>query len=68
MAMGLTLAIGLMLRPATSPSMPAADPAQDFAMLSEADNLDMYEDLEFYAWLDAQPSSDASSSDWDLDS
>ena len=68
MAMGLTLAVGLMLRPATPPSMPAADPAQDFAMLTEADNLDMYDDLEFYAWLDAQPASDGSSSGWDLDS
>lgn len=67
-AMGLTLAVGLLLRPGVTPTVPFVDPAQDFAMLSEADDLDMYEDLEFYAWLDAQPSSDGSFSDWDQDS
>jgi hypothetical protein len=30
--------------------------AQDFDLLAGQDSLDLYEDLEFYAWLDAQQS------------
>lgn len=62
-AAALALAIGLAWR-APEP-MPKADPAQDFAMLAEGQDLDLYADLEFYAWLDAQPSSDAWPQDWD---
>lgn len=62
-AAALALAIGLAWR--TPEPLPAEDPAQDFAMLAEGQDLDLYADLEFYAWLDAQPSSDAWSQDWD---
>jgi hypothetical protein len=33
---------------------PAAIEAQDFDLLAGQDSLDLYEDLEFYAWLDAE--------------
>lgn len=65
-AMGLTLAIGLWLRPGTDAPVPElGDPAQDFAMLANPDDLKMYDDLEFYAWLDSQQSSSDPWSDWD---
>lgn len=65
-AMGLTLAIGLWLRPGSETQVPElSDPAQDFAMLANPDDLKMYDDLEFYAWLDSQQSSSDPWSDWD---
>lgn len=65
-ALGLSLAIGLWLRPSTQTATPElSDPAQDFAMLASPDDLKMYDDLEFYAWLDAQQSASDPFSDWD---
>lgn len=57
------LAVGLWLgqgpgpeRPATSSTLslaPTIESAADMELLLAADNLEMLEDLEFYAWLDA---------------
>lgn len=52
----LVLGVGLAGKPAPSVPVGAAVPvsAQDFELLSADDNLELYqEDLDFYAWLDA---------------
>lgn len=56
-----SLAVAVMLWPRLVPTAPtppttAAMP-EDFTMLAGSDQLDLYEDLDFYAWLDAQPPS-----------
>lgn len=59
----LVLGVGLAGKPAPSlPGGTAAAPvsAQDFELLSSDDNLELYqEDLDFYAWLDADDSTPA---------
>lgn len=66
----LALAIGLWSRAPTPAEAVPSNPAEDFVMLSEGEQIDLYKDLEFYAWLDGQQSSDGSSADslvdWDL--
>ncbi|MEO5560449.1 MAG: hypothetical protein ABIO49_11215 [Dokdonella sp.] len=55
-ALALVLAFGLRQHPASSPmSAPVAiEPVVDADALASDDNLDLYENLDFYAWLDAQ--------------
>ncbi len=58
----LVLGVGLAGKPA--PTVPAGTTAtvsaQDFELLSSDDNLELYqEDLDFYAWLDADDSAPA---------
>jgi hypothetical protein len=54
-AFSLLVAIGWwgLRAPASAP-----DAATDFELLAGEDSPELYEDLEFYAWLDAQPSSE----------
>jgi hypothetical protein len=52
------LAVGLWLNRGADPGLPAApapaiESAADMDLLLAADSLEMLEDLEFYAWLDA---------------
>ena len=59
-ACALTLAIAIWPRLVPEPvPMPTAttSAADDFPMLAGADDLELYEELDFYAWLDAQPAS-----------
>ena len=55
-ALALVLAFGLGQHPALSPmSAPVAiEQVVDADALASDDNLDLYENLDFYAWLDAQ--------------
>jgi len=66
----LALAIGIVWRAPTPTEVAPQTPVEDFVMLSEGEQIDLYDDLEFYAWLDGQQSSDVSSADslvdWDL--
>jgi hypothetical protein len=41
-------------RPAGEPAPLPSDITDDFALIAEGEDLALYEDLEFYAWLDAQ--------------
>lgn len=57
------LAVGLWLNRSGGPGVPAAAPvavesAADMDLLLADDSLEMFEDLEFYAWLDADLSAD----------
>ncbi len=57
-AFSLTLAVALWPRlHSTNELVPVASSAEDFPMLAGEDDLDFYQDLDFYAWLDAQPAS-----------
>ena len=59
-ALSAVLVLALTLHPGDPArvSTAGADAAADFEMLSSQDTLDLVEDQEFYAWLDAQsPSS-----------
>lgn len=56
----LALAVALWPRLPSPPALPSAATsasAEDFPMLAGEDALDLYQDLDFYAWLDAQPAS-----------
>lgn len=58
----LVLGVGLSGPPSPTVPVGAAAPvsAQDFELLSADDNLELYqEDLDFYAWLDADDSAPA---------
>jgi hypothetical protein len=50
----LALAVALWRVP-SGPITPPAAELQDFELLASQDHIELYEDLEFYAWLDAQP-------------
>ena len=57
------LAVGLWLNPGVDRELPvqsstAALSADDMDLLLADDSLEMFEDLEFYAWLDAERSDD----------
>lgn len=53
LAASLVLAALALLRlPASAPPAPALD---DFEVLAAEDQLELYEDLEFYQWLRSQP-------------
>ncbi len=57
------LAVGLWLNPSVDRDLPVPGPAagltaDDMDLLLAADSLEMLEDLEFYAWLDADRSDD----------
>jgi hypothetical protein len=51
------VAVTLVLRDAAEPIPVVAEVAEfsDFDLLLEEDEFDLFEDLEFYAWLDEQP-------------
>jgi hypothetical protein len=52
----LTLAIAIRppgVTPPVSPPVPTTQP-EDFTMLAGDEQLDLYQELDFYAWLDAQ--------------
>lgn len=51
-AFGLVLAVLLVRTPEPALSAPPVA-AEDFAVIAGQDSLELYEDLEFYAWLDA---------------
>ncbi len=57
------LAVGLWLNPSVDRDLPVPSPAagltaDDMDLLLAADSLELLEDLEFYAWLDADRSDD----------
>lgn len=57
-AFSLALAVALWPRlQLQTETAPVTSNAQDFPMLAGEDDLDFYQDLDFYAWLDAQPAS-----------
>jgi hypothetical protein len=45
----------LVAQPWRAPIAPSAAVTDDFALLIDADNLDLLEQMEFYQWLDRQP-------------
>jgi hypothetical protein len=54
MASALAVAVVLVRQPETAAgALPVA--VEDFDVIAAQDSLELYEDLEFYAWLDAQP-------------
>lgn len=54
MASVLAVAVVLVRQPEpAAPALPVA--AEDFDVIAAQDSLELYENLEFYAWLDAQP-------------
>ncbi|MBK6726808.1 MAG: hypothetical protein IPG63_06035 [Xanthomonadales bacterium] len=60
LATAFSLALAIALWPQLVPEavpVPTAALPDDFPMLAEGDGLELYEDLDFYAWLDAQPAS-----------
>jgi hypothetical protein len=55
-AFTLVLAVGVWRGlPDRGSEAPLALEADDYAMLADADTFALAQDLEFYAWLDAQP-------------
>lgn len=58
-AFSLALAVAIWPRVLPSPVLPpeAGGSADDFSMLASEEQLELYGELDFYAWLDAQPSS-----------
>lgn len=58
-ACSLALAVAIWPRVMPQPlSLPTAvAQPEDFTMLAGEEQLDLYEELDFYAWLDAQPQS-----------
>lgn len=60
MASAFSLAVAVMLWPQLQQPVaptPTVSNADDFPMLAGEDDLDLYSELDFYAWLDAQPAS-----------
>ena len=56
LATAAVLAVAVVLVRTPEPASPAAPvAAEDFEVIAAQDSLELYEDLEFYAWLDAQP-------------
>lgn len=57
-AASIALAVFLLPRPSsmTTPIEPPAiaDSAEDFELLMDADQLSLYSDMDFYAWLESQ--------------
>jgi hypothetical protein len=56
-AAAASLVVAVVLAPRLGPVAPTADPAlggADLELLAASEDLALYEDLEFYAWLDAQ--------------
>lgn len=56
-ALALAVAIWPRLVPEPLPTPASAATADDFPMLAGSDSLELYEELDFYAWLDAQSAS-----------
>jgi len=55
LATAAVLAVAVVLVRIPEPATPAAPvAAEDFEVIAAQDSLELYEDLEFYAWLDAQ--------------
>lgn len=62
-ATAASLALAVAIWPRVVPSTVAPPTAvaapEDFSMLAGEEQLDLYQELDFYAWLDAQPSSES---------
>lgn len=58
LAVVAVLAGVLLLRDEPTPVVAAADEFSDFDLLLEEDEFDLFEDLDFYAWLDEQLEAD----------
>ena len=56
-SLAMAIAIWPRLVPEQLPAPPTGTLPEDFTMLAGSENLELYEELDFYAWLDAQPSS-----------
>jgi hypothetical protein len=56
-ALAIAAALPL-IRGGTGDAPPVAEAGADFEMLAGAEDLALYEDLEFYAWLDSQQPSE----------
>lgn len=58
-ACSLALAVAIWPRvvPQPVPAPTTASQPEDFTMLAGDEQLDLYQELDFYAWLDAQPQS-----------
>lgn len=56
-SLALAVAVWPRLMPETVPMPTAGTLPDDFTMLAGSENLELYEELDFYAWLDAQPAS-----------
>ena len=54
-SLALAVAIWPRLLPEPLPTPSAGTLPEDFSMLAGTENLELYEELDFYAWLDAQP-------------
>lgn len=54
-AASLVLAVMTMLPTSTDRNAPAVASVDDIEILFAKDDLNLYEDLEFYAWLDEEP-------------
>ena len=58
LAASLVLAVALRIDdPAIRPPIGEPSAAADFELISSEESIELYEDQEFYAWLDAQSSS-----------
>lgn len=55
-ALAIAAALPL-IRGDAEPALPVAEAGADFEMLATAEDLALYQDLEFYAWLETQPPS-----------
>ena len=56
-SLALAVAIWPHVVPPTVPVPAATTQPEDFTMLAGDEQLDLYQELDFYAWLDAQPQS-----------
>jgi ferric-dicitrate binding protein FerR (iron transport regulator) len=53
-ALAAVVAVGVVMWPGRTPPQPAAAALEDLEIVADSDNLDLLEDVEFYAWLDEQ--------------
>ena len=52
-AVAAVIAVGVVLWPGRAPQ-PGAAALEDLEIVADSDNLDLLQDVEFYAWLDEQ--------------
>lgn len=58
LASAAVLVLALMLRPSVAPSPASVEAAEDTELFAGDDTLDLYQDLEFYTWLDTREAAD----------